>query len=316
MNAALATALLAVVAAGDAPRLAGPDPGGNAEAAAPAPQERDDAEGAGEPTQPPEDEGSPGPGASPNSLPPQQDPDEELAKSIPPLLTSSEARLSVAVLAEESGLTASYGEGSFDTASIVKVDILAALLLQAQDEGRELTASERALAEMMIQFSDNSAAESLWWAIGGEAGLDAANERLGLTQTTGGSEGLWGLTQTTSEDQIALLRAVFSEDGEDGEDSVLEPSSRAYIQELMGSVAVDQQWGISAASEGEFELKNGWLPRSQTGLWDINSIGRVTVDGDSYLVAVVSDGHVSMAGGVTAVEAAARAAVDAVRAGQ
>ncbi|TDC61653.1 hypothetical protein E1283_35275 [Streptomyces hainanensis] len=80
----------------------------------------------------------------------------------------------------------------------------------------------------------------------------------------------------------------------------------------MAAVVPDQQWGISAAADGGFELKNGWLPRSQTELWDINSIGRVTSGGTSYLVAVVSDGHAAFEDGIAVVEAAARAAVEAV----
>jgi hypothetical protein len=259
-----------------------------------------------------------GAGASPHSLSPEDAARERLADGMSRLLADTQARLSVSVLAVDDGLTVGYGEGFFDTASIVKVDVLAALLLQAQDEGRELTEHERGLAEAAIQRSDNASTDELWSLIGTGDGLDAANERLGLTETTAGPGYTWGLTQTTSEDQIALLRAVF------GEDSPLEPESRAYVQELMGSVVPDQQWGISAAADGDFELKNGWLPRSQTGLWDINSIGRVVVDadfdgdtyraGDTYLVAVVSDGHVSQAAGIAVVEAAARLAVEALSA--
>jgi beta-lactamase class A len=225
---------------------------------------------------------------------------------VKPLLADPDVRLSVSVTALESGVSATYGDQRFDTASIVKVDVLVALLLAAQDEGRELATQERSLAEAMIRRSDNAAANTLWWEIGGESGLDAANDRLGLTTTTGGADGLWGLTQTTSADQVALLRAVY------GEDSALAPASQRYVQKLMGSVVTGQRWGISAASDGEFELKNGWLPRSQTGLWDVNSIGRVVAGGQAYLVAVVSDGHTTQADGIAAVEAAARAAVAAV----
>ncbi len=299
MNTALATALLAL-AAGDVAHF--PEPAG---AAAPVSPDETGAPAESEVT---EDGNGPTQGASPHSLPPGDAAEERLADEVPALLDDSQARLSVSVLALDDGLSAGYGEGSFDTASIVKVDVLAALLLQAQDEGRELTAYERGLAEAAIQSSDNASTDELWSLIGTGDGLDAANERLGLIETTAGPDYTWGLTQTTSADQIALLRAVF------GEDSALEPESRAYIQELMGSVVPDQQWGISAAGDGEFELKNGWLPRSQTGLWDINSIGRVIVDGDAYLVAVVSDGHASQAAGITVVEAAARLAVEAVSA--
>ncbi|WP_155060116.1 serine hydrolase [Streptomyces blattellae] len=235
---------------------------------------------------------------------PVVDHDELLAEAMDPVTVEDSAEVSVAVLDVESGASATYGDGLFDTASIVKVDILAALLLQAQDAGRELTATEKSYATAMIETSDNASAASLWRTIGRADGLDAANERLGLTGTEGGEDMLWGLTQTTAADQIVLLQQVF------GEDSELTEASRSYIQGLMGQIATGQQWGVSAAADGSaWALKNGWLPRSATGLWDINSIGRITVDGHDYLVAVLSDGNSTQAKGISLVEAAARAAV-------
>ncbi|MFJ1734167.1 hypothetical protein [Streptomyces sp. NPDC088254] len=43
----------------------------------------------------------------------------------------------------------------------------------------------------------------------------------------------------------------------------------------------------------------------------VNSLGRVAAGGHGYLVAVLSDGSATQAGGITLVEAAARAAVSA-----
>ena len=54
-----------------------------------------------------------------------------------------------------------------DTASIVKVDVLATLLAQAQAAGRFLTAGQQALAVPMIEQSDNDDAEDLWDSEGG-----------------------------------------------------------------------------------------------------------------------------------------------------
>ncbi|MEU4095186.1 serine hydrolase [Streptomyces sp. NPDC026673] len=216
-----------------------------------------------------------------------------------------EARYSVAVLDTASGARAVYGDGLYDTASIVKVDILAALLLQAQDAGRDLTAQEKAWAEVMIEYSDNAAATALWRAIGRGAGLDAANRRLGLTSTTPGSGLLWGLTRTTAADQLTLLQRVFGTDG------ALDAASRGYVRRLMGRVSAAQAWGVPTAADGSYEVKNGWLQRSTTGLWDINSIGRIRAGGRTYLVAVVSRGSTTQAAGITLVERAARAAVRA-----
>ncbi len=236
---------------------------------------------------------------------PTVDHDELLATAMESVDIPDGAEVSVAVLDTESGESAGYGDGAFDTASIVKVDILAALLLRAQDEGRELTAAEQSYASAMIENSDNAAASELWRTIGRAEGLDAANERFGLTETEGGDGMLWGLTQTTAADQLQLLRQVFV-----GEESELSEASRTYLSGLMGQIAVGQRWGVSAAGDSDaWALKNGWLPRTATGLWVINSVGRVTVDGHGCLVAALSHGNVTQAKGISLVEATAVAAV-------
>ncbi|MFP3990176.1 hypothetical protein U9R90_22440 [Streptomyces sp. E11-3] len=238
------------------------------------------------------------------------DPDEQLAEALASVVPGDgAARVSVAVMDLDDGALAVYGgEETYDTASIVKVDILAALLLRAQDEGRRLTPQEREYATDMIVNSGNKSTTELWTTIGEAAGLNAANQRLGLTGTRAGEGGVWGLTQTTAADQVALLLAVFG-----GAESELAEASRAYVQELMGRVADDQAWGVSAAgSDGA--LKNGWLPRSATGLWDVNSIGRVTADGHDCLIAVLSDGHPTKDDGIALTEEAAKAAAAALTA--
>lgn len=235
---------------------------------------------------------------------PAVDRDALLSTAMGAVTVPSGAKVSAAVLDLDSGDSAVYGDTAFDTASIVKVDILATLLLQAQDAGRHLTATEKAYATKMIENSDNTSASELWDVIGKAAGLDAANKRFGLTDTEGGDGALWGLTQTTAADQLTLLQQVF------GDDSKLSEASRSYLQGLMKTIESDQRWGVSAAADGsEFALKNGWLARSSTGLWDVNSIGRVTVGGTDYLVAVLSNGTVSQAKGISLVEGAAKAAV-------
>ncbi|MBT2506017.1 serine hydrolase [Streptomyces sp. ISL-98] len=256
----------------------------------------------------PEEEPQVAPVEEPDEEPveePAVDLDAVLAKAVGPVAAATDASVSVGVLDLESGDAAAYGKDAYDTASIVKVDILAALLLRAQDAGRVLTAQEQTHARNMIVNSDNTSATALWNAIGGSGGLDAANARLGLTSTQGGHGERWGLTQTTAKDQLALLKAVFGEESELGE------GSRTYVQGLMKRIAAGQDWGVSAAGGG-WALKNGWLPRSATGLWDINSIGRVTVEGRVWLVAVLSDGHTTKEAGIALVEDVARTAVKAV----
>jgi beta-lactamase class A len=237
---------------------------------------------------------------------PSVDRDALLERAMKPVSVEDGADVAVAALDLDSGEHATYGDGTFDTASIVKVDILATLLLQAQDANRHLTAQEKTHATAMIENSDNASASALWTAIGRADGLDSANKRFGLTGTAGGDGALWGLTQTTAADQLSLLQQVF------GDGSRLSDASQAYLQGLMGNIAAGQRWGVSAAAEDSgWALKNGWLARSTTGLWDINSIGRVTADGHDYLVATLSNGNSTKDKGISLVEAAAQAAVSA-----
>jgi beta-lactamase class A len=223
-------------------------------------------------------------------------------------VAQARGKVSVSVVDLTTGASLTYGAGghAFVTASIAKLDILSTLLLQAQDRHGTLTASQRSLATSMIEHSDNDAANSLYEAIGADSGLNAANKRFGLTSTQGGTEDYWGLTTTTAADQVKLLRQVFTGS------SLLDAASRGYVQGLLSQVESDQRWGVGAAATGGYELKNGWLPRSATGLWVINSTGRIDRDGHQLLISVLSDGNISESQGITLVESVAKAAAAAV----
>jgi hypothetical protein len=205
------------------------------------------------------------------------------------------------------GSEAAYGgTQEFVTASIVKVDILVTLLYQAQEAAQALTAEDQDLATTMIENSDNDSASDLYDDVGGAGAIDDANRVCGLSETTAGTDGYWGLTTTTVDDQIRLLRAVFTRP------SKLSSASQEYIQSLMSHVEVDQQWGITAAADSgtEFMVKNGWLPNPD--LWEINSIGEVTHAGQHMLIAVLSDDDPSEDGGISLVEDVAKTAANAM----
>jgi beta-lactamase class A len=209
---------------------------------------------------------------------------------------------SVAVLDNRTGALYSYrGKETYETASVVKVDVLAALLLDAQDDGRDLTPNELSLAQRMIRASDNDATTALFGVIGRTGGLSRANRRLGLTTTT--VSPAWGRTRTTVTDQVALLGELTDPDGP------LDAESRKLILGLMRTVNADQRWGVTAAArDGErTAVKNGWDTRSTDGgRWIINSVGRITGDDVDVSLAVLSHGHGSMNPGVDSVEKVAR----------
>jgi beta-lactamase class A len=205
---------------------------------------------------------------------------------------------SVAVINRKTGRQYDYQGGRRqESASIIKVELLAALLLKAQDEGRKLTGAERQRVTKMIRASDNDAASQVYDAVGGAGGLREAGERLGLADTDPDTS--WGLTRTTASDQLAVLTALTDPQ------SALDEDSRELMLELMSSVNADQKWGISAAAlPGErAALKNGWVSRSaDDGRWIINSMGRITGTGTDTTVVVLSHGHPGKLRGIAVVE--------------
>ena len=234
---------------------------------------------------------------------------QALAAAAAPLARSDDSQVAVAVGDLTTGADAAYaGTQEFVTASIVKVDILSSLLYQAQQSGQPLTSETQALATTMIENSNDGAASDLYDEANGASGIDAANHVFGLAQTTVGTDGFWGLTTTTVEDQIRLLRLVFTRP------SVLTAQSQDYIQNLMSQVEADQQWGVPAAADGgtQFMVKNGWLPSGTTGLWEINSIGEVVHDRQRMLIAVLSEGNATEDSGISLVQTVAETAASAV----
>jgi beta-lactamase class A len=219
-------------------------------------------------------------------------------------------RTSISIRDLATGASYTYnGDHRPATASVVKLDIVMTLLLQARKDRRGLTSGEKALAEQAIKLSDNDATDVLWGLIGGAAGLGKANLRFGLRETEPGPGGAWGATETTAADQVRLLKAL-TDSG-----SPLRDSDRRYVLDLMANVAKEQAWGVSAVAgkTAQVALKNGWLPRkADGGAWTVNSVGRVRDGGHDYLIAVLSDRHPSSAAGIEIVEHVAKAVVTAL----
>jgi len=193
----------------------------------------------------------------------------------------------------------------FDSASVVKVIILGALLRKVQAEHRPLTRSERALAWAMITRSDNGAASALW-ARTGRAWLQHFLNLAGMTDTVLGPGAAWGLTRITAADETRLLWLLLEAN------RVLDTSSRDYALVLMADVIGSQCWGVPAGAPRSLvvHVKNGWLPLAPYG-WRINSIGGFTGSsnkhsGSRYSIVVLTQDNPSMAYGVRTVEAIAQ----------
>ena len=184
----------------------------------------------------------------------------------------------------------------FDSASVVKVTILSALLRKLRQEHRGLTAAQKELATEMITISDNDAASTLW-AETGRPSLQHFLDLAKMNETVLGPGGYWGLTLITAHDELTLLKLLTSKN------SVLSTANRDYVLGLMARVVSYERWGVPAGAPADVtvHVKNGWLPLATHG-WRINSIGSFSGHGKNYMIVVLTDDNPTMDYGVDSVQ--------------
>lgn len=166
------------------------------------------------------------------------------------------------------------------TASMVKIDILADLLYETQRAHRSLTTRENVLSTKMIELSNNGATNQLWTDIGGRDSLDSFNALIGFKQTF--PNYAWGKIETTSRDQVQLLKTIVLPN------AILTAPSRAYEMALMENVTPGQQFGLGWGSPARVNvgLKDGWYRELGAG-WQINTSGYVQYKGRLYLATIM-----------------------------
>ncbi|NSC25329.1 serine hydrolase [Streptomyces albus subsp. chlorinus] len=227
---------------------------------------------------------------------------QRLSRKVADALRAHRGKAAVALYDRSSGTSCSYRAGTaYDSASVVKATLLAALLRQAEEDHRKLSPREKKLATAMITKSDNDSTSTLWREVG-RGGVRHFLDLAGMKHTEPGRRGYWGLTQVTAGDQAKLLKLLTSDN------RVLNAGSRAYELRLMHKVVASQRWGTPAGApkDATVHVKNGWLSRATHG-WRVNSIGAFTGGGHDYGIAILSQDNRTMGDGIRTVEAAARA---------
>ncbi|MFJ7997405.1 serine hydrolase [Streptomyces sp. NPDC096310] len=189
----------------------------------------------------------------------------------------------------------------FDSASVVKVTVLATLLWDAKKTNRYLTQREVDLSTAMITKSDNAATTTLWKQLG-LTKIKGFVKAAGMTRTVPGADGYWGLTQITAQDEQKLLALITAKN------TVLSDNSRAFLLERMRKVVTSQRWGVPAGAPATatVQLKNGWLSRSTHG-WRVHSVGAFTGKGHDYMISVLTHDNKTMNDGVNTIQAVAKA---------
>jgi uncharacterized membrane protein YgcG len=238
------------------------------------------------------------PVASPSSIAAAEvliPPDPFTTRAMRRFLARRSGNITAAVYDVAANTTFLYHPGDREqTASIIKVNILALLLSQAQARHEPLDSDDQATATGMIEESDNDDATDLWDEEGGSASVAAFDARLQMTQTT--PNYAWGLTETTPRDQLRLLRHIALPN------TVLRYDYRQSELYLMEHVIGEDYWGITAgpARGVTVAVKNGWLPVANG--WQINSIGMVHGDHRFYLIAVMTNANPDEGYGIDTIE--------------
>ncbi len=198
----------------------------------------------------------------------------------------------------QTGVTCWYQSNKrFYAASVIKATILGALMRRAQEQHRQLTATETRNAWLMITQSSNNAATALWKDVG-NTWMQHFLNLAGMRETQ--LDYAWGLTKITAHDELLLLGLL------SGPNNVLNKASRVYAQYLMAHVIASQRWGVPAGTPTNVivHVKNGWLPYPGRD-WEINSIGSFTTASRAYLIVMLTYGNPSMAYGIATIEGAA-----------
>ncbi|MEU0244542.1 serine hydrolase [Streptomyces sp. NPDC006235] len=225
----------------------------------------------------------------------------KLKKDITAALATRKGTVAVGLYDRSTNTTCTLRASSaYDSASVVKVTVLATLLWDAKKHNRYLTDRENTLAKAMITKSDNAATSTLWKQLG-MTKIKGFLSAAGMTQTKPGANGYWGLTQITVTDEQKLLKLLTAKN------AVLSDNSRAYILKLMGQVVSSQRWGTpyGVPSGVTVAVKNGWLQRSTNG-WRVHSVGAFKGGGHDYMMTVLTHGNSTMNYGIATIQAVAK----------
>ncbi|MFE9259159.1 serine hydrolase [Streptomyces sp. NPDC006879] len=220
-----------------------------------------------------------------------------LNRDITHALQGRKSTLSFTIRDYGTGLTCAFRpRAHYDSASIVKVTLMTATLLRAQQQGRPLTPWERLNLRLMITVSDNTAATNLYNSLGVPF-IEYTIRRCGMRDTVLNTTGEWGLTQVTAQDEMKQLNVYTVND------KVLSPANQEYGLTLMNEVVPEQRWGTPFGAPPGITVhnKNGWLQRVHRA-WRVHSLGIFTGRGRLYQMAVLTDEDPSMSYGIETIQ--------------
>ena len=171
------------------------------------------------------------------------------------------AAVSVAILDRVTHHLISGGDSQvIGTASVAKLFIADDLLLHESQGKTALTADDRQALDIMLQSSDDGAADKFWDQDGGASIISDVATRYGLTSTTPPSDGRWWNTMSSVTDLIRYYEMLL-----DGSGGLPAEQAKIIVNDLAQSTpnGIDgypQRFGIPEGLYAEpVAVKQGWM---------------------------------------------------------
>jgi beta-lactamase class A len=206
-------------------------------------------------------------------------------------------RISFAIVDEEGRMHAAHPDRVHNSASVVKVLFMIALLREPGVRHDDLTASEKALLEPMIQRSDNDAATAVFNRVGAAALYRLADE-IGLDHFS--TQPTWGLTTITAGSQARFFSRI---------QRYIPKRHRVYAMRLLTQIVPAQRWGIPPAAPAHWKLyfKGGW---SGAPSWRVNQVMLLRRPPRRLAVAILTREQPSFTYGTESIEGVAERLLD------
>ena len=171
------------------------------------------------------------------------------------------AALSVAILDRKTHQLVSTGNSQVvGTASVAKLFIADDLLLHESEGKAALTPDDRRALDIMLESSDDGAAEKFWAQGGENAIVTAVAARYGLTSTTPPGDGRWWNTMSSMTDLIRYYEMLL-----DGSGGLPADKAKVIVDDLAQSTpngldGYPQRFGIPDGLYAEpVAVKQGWM---------------------------------------------------------
>ncbi|MEU7702306.1 hypothetical protein [Streptomyces sp. NPDC039028] len=152
---------------------------------------------------------------------------------------------------------------TFRSASVVKLLIALDFLWNRSPD--TIPSADRTRLDVMLRSSQDAAASHYWSTYGGPAIVARMVTRLGLADTApppAGYEGYWGYTAMSARDTVKTYRHILESAPAPVRDFVMQ---RLRQSTRCASDSFDQHFGIAAAFDRPWAVKQGWSGRYAQG---------------------------------------------------